>query len=119
MSALTVAETLRAAADLIEPEGAWTQGSYWKGADGDCYNNGYPDGALPLCWCALGALGEVGKVDPADLNFCGRSVTDKAYKALIYTIGEANVVWWNDSRNRTQAEVVAALRAAAVVSEGL
>ena len=78
MSALTVAETLRAAADLIEPEGAWTQGSYWKGADGDCYNNGYPDGALPLCWCALGALGEVGKVDPADLDPRGCSATDKA-----------------------------------------
>ena len=118
MSALTVSETLRAAADLIEPKGAWTQGSYWKDADGATYNDN-PGGALPVCWCAIGALGEVGKVDPADLNLRGGSVTDKAYEALVDTIGEASVVLWNDSRNRTQAEVVAALRAAAVVSEGL
>ena len=118
MSALTVSETLRAAADLIEPKGAWTQGRYWTDADGATYNDN-PEGALPVCWCAIGALGEVGKVDPADLSLRGHKVTDKAYKALVDTIGNSDVVWWNDSRNRTQSQVVAAFRAAADASEAL
>ena len=118
MSALTVAETLRAAADLIEPDGAWMQGDYWKSAEGYEYSDGC-EGALPVCWCTLGALGWIGKVDPVDLDPRGCSATDKAYEALVDTIGNPDVVSWNDYRQRTQAEVVAALRAAAVVSEGL
>ena len=118
MNALTVSETLRAAADLIEPKGAWTQGRYWTDADGATYNDN-PEGALPVCWCALGALGEVGKVDPADLNLRGRSVADKAYEALVDTIGNSDVVSWNDAQRRTKTQVVAAFRAAADASEAL
>ena len=90
-AAKSVAEILNAAADLIEPEGAWTQGSY--GGSG--------------CWCAMGAINHVGGF-LSDIN--------EASIALARSLGfqfPNSIPDWNDDPYRTQSEVVAALRAAA------
>ena len=62
-------------------------------------------GNLAVCWCTLGALdrvtgGDIGLWSPA-LN------------ALKSYLGSPNIDGWNDAPERTQAEVVQALRAAA------
>lgn len=83
-----VADTLNRAADLIERDG-WCQG-LGRDADGSR--------------CAAVALHDA----QAD-----RLVWRGAYRALKARVGTRLVVDWNDTPGRTQAEVVAALRAAA------
>jgi hypothetical protein len=89
VSALSVAEVLDAAADLIEPEGAWTQGEW--GSDG--------------CWCLDGAL----------MAAKGSCQTWPELEAVRNAIGPEceTAIGWNDAPERTQAEVVAKLREAA------
>jgi hypothetical protein len=49
----TVSEILSAAADLIEPEGAWTKGQFARDKEG-FYSAA--SGRKAVCWCALGAI---------------------------------------------------------------
>jgi hypothetical protein len=99
----TVAEVLRAAADLIEPEGKWTQRSEARTV------TGRPVGACEenaACWCILGAVQRVGG------RFAEREVTPALKKVIRFQ------PWiWNDHKRRTQAEVVAKLREAAALAE--
>jgi len=113
MADLTIAEVLTRAADLIEPEGAWTQGDTARDADGKPLPNSTEPAAV--CWCVLGAIGKT-------VGGANRPMFSAARKALRAVLpedieqidedlpDEAN---WNDAPERTQAEVVAALRAAA------
>jgi hypothetical protein len=90
----TVSEILFAAADLIEPEGAWTQRRFGSREAG--------------CYCIMGALHQH-RWD-AGLEF-----DDGVRAPALYLegfLGEI-VAHWNDARGRTQAEVVAKLREAA------
>lgn len=89
----SVADVLEAAADLIEPDGAWTQGEY-VGINGNC-------------WCALGAIKRVG-------NYVGD--INPASMQLLLVISGRFVHEWNDAPERTQREVVEALRSAASLS---
>lgn len=97
MSALTVAEVLERAADLIEPEGRWRQ------------KNGGVRGA---CWCASTAI-DAAHPDgfaPDAQRFLANLVSPGAGLAIV------RVWYWNDAPERTQAEVVAKLREAAALA---
>lgn len=110
MSALSVAEVLDRAADLIEPEGAWTQlGGDDDGSDGECARDaaGFPVPATDpraSCWCLFGAIERATN---------GHDTT--IVRAFEWLTGKRSddLVQFNDDEERTQAEVVAALRAAA------
>jgi hypothetical protein len=104
---LNVAEILNKAADLIEPEGRWTQDGYAKDVIG---RDIYPDDPSAVCFCALGAIARAGGFDP-DIKPDHPAVT-----TLHAAVGEWVPVW-NDQPERTQAEVVAALREAAKMAE--
>jgi len=103
---VTTAEILRKAADLIEPEGKWTQGYYARNSSGDIR---VATDSEAVCWCAIGAIRKV-------------SHTTASREAIVVAQmlgfkGSDELVNWNDAKGRTQAEVVAALRAAADAQE--
>lgn len=115
MGDLTIAEVLERAADLIEPEGAWTQGAFSRDANGDA--DATDDGITaknPVCWCALGAVAAVCEEDPAGNIYTpsSPSLPNAIRKLLNAHIGNY-VEDWNDDPDRTQAEVVQKLREAA------
>jgi hypothetical protein len=99
-----VADILTAAAEIVAKPGAWTKRAL---ARPDSDSTLELDSALDRragCWCVEGAIlraaGEDGDWEPA-------------FEALKDYIGTRALFQWNDSFDRTQAEVVAALRAAA------
>lgn len=96
-------EVLAKAADLIEPEGAWTQGKFAREASGLAQD---PKSPKAICWCARGAIIRSGGLESAPLRYL-RSVVPSCDRS-----GEPVAVW-NDAPERTQAEVVKALRDAA------
>ena len=91
---------LNLAADLIEPEGAWTQHQWARDASGQPV--GVLDGAV--CWDIAGAIVRVAP-DYSGIAFA----LDSALKGIV----GKSMSGWNDAPGRTQAEAVAALRAAA------
>lgn len=103
----TVSEILNAAADLLEKPGAWTTGDYARGDD---------------CFCALGAICEIeGQVKPRGNVVVEKEESDASRAFALFVMGEPepyHVARWNDAPGRTQAEVVAALRAAATHQTG-
>jgi hypothetical protein len=103
----SVPAVLRAAADLIEPEGRWVQGFWATTKRGRAI--GYEE-ANAACWCAVGALMRVSRSAPLDLWYPTRD-------ALERVIDHQSIPGWNDAPDRTQAEVVAALRRAADLAE--
>lgn len=108
---MNVADILDKAADLIEPEGAWTQGASARNASGfdidglDRFYSGDVDDT-PVCWCTAGAIYEATSRWFFD---------DPAYGFFSKYIGDA-VPSWNDAPERTQAEVVSKLREAAALA---
>jgi hypothetical protein len=98
-------EILRKAADLIEPEGAWTQGTSYRDAEGLAVDGGKPDVA---CRCMVGAVNEV-----AEWSW---DIAAPAFKYLDRLL-LADTARWNDRRERKQLEVVQALRDAASLAE--
>jgi hypothetical protein len=130
---VTPREVLLAAAELLEPEGRWTQGVVARNV-----GNGSVDSVSvdAVCWCAYGAIEKVAL--DADFPELVEDVATAAFCAGIgiqaggLLAGEQSGLWfefarivgellpryltlgtWNDAPGRTQAEVVAALRAAA------
>lgn len=104
MSALSVADVLDRAADLIEPEGAWIQGRLCE--DGCDLQNA-------SCFCAMGAILRVGSS-----SLIGRKSVPVFEASLPsgfreYGAGLRPAADWNDAPERTQGEVVAKLREAA------
>lgn len=89
-------EILDAAADLITPEGAWTQDDYED---------------RPGCFCMVGAVLRVqGKT-------FGTEDDDPVSRLLAKVMFGTEEVYliprWNDEAERTQSEVIQALRTAA------
>lgn len=117
MSALTVAEVLDGAANLLEKPGAWTQGAFSRNADGSAdRDEDETSASSPVCWCALGALAEVSGVDTLEpYAFALTAPKTPAYLELRDLIG-GDVAYWNDEPGRTQAEVVGKLREAAALA---
>lgn len=107
MTGLSVAEVLNRAADLLTPEGAWTQGAGARDRDGRALVAPHPNA---VCWCAFGAIAQVGGDNP--------DCTSVVYRAsrLLDHDQKLDIIEWQDKHGRTQAEVVAALRSAATLA---
>lgn len=108
----TVADILTAAADLIDKPGAWTQEEYAR--DSERHGIGWlprlrADG---VCFCTVGAIAAS---TPTTVRHWGDIEDGPAAQALADHLGihRDAIPDWNDAPERTQAEVVAALRAAA------
>lgn len=111
---VSVADVLSRAADLIEPEGAWTQGDFARDETGFQYSDsGLTFHEFPAtCFCLFGALAEVAEVSDPELY-------RDADRYLLTVVGVPfvnDVADWNDAKGRTQAEVVAKLREAAALA---
>lgn len=108
---LRPSEVLDKAADLIEPEGAWTQGTWARDASG----SDNPDPTNEVCWCGWGAIYKVAGYEWPRYALEAAGFADR-------TVGAACGAYqvWNDAPERTQIEAVAALRKAAELarSEG-
>lgn len=104
---LTVSNVLERAADLIEPEGAWTQNTL---ARSHFRSHVLPQDQNAVCWCASGAV----------FALAGNDIplAKQALLQLQDHIRSNYIGGWNDAPNRAQSEVVAALRAAAVAARG-
>lgn len=118
-------EILLKAAELIEPEGAWTRDEYWRAPEGeysdfhfkaDWYGDDTVDpkpwGNTATCFCLLGAIGHVMQIDPDDVEGVPEIIGP-----LLAVTGD-RIASWNDAKERTQAEVIAALRKAADLAKG-
>jgi hypothetical protein len=105
MTDKSIAQVLRDAADLIEPEGAWSDREVAKDAAGDTVSSDNPEA---VCWCALGAIWKLAR----EYGVKERPVVDMADKAAGMSIAA-----FNDDCHKTQAEVVAKLREAAALAE--
>lgn len=116
MTTLSVADVLDRAADLIEPEGAWTQGAYAKTADGNHFMHG--DAAGAVCWCAIGAIDKASASQGRDHpNYLWLGAARQLADILPQACGlNDTITTFNDDPGRTQAEVVAKLREAATLS---
>lgn len=116
---LSVADVLEHAADLIEPEGKWTQGAFSRNEDGTAdLDEDQTAASNPVCWCGLGALAKVVGADPLapyafSIFYPERSIA--GYNFLREFVG-GDFASWNDAPGRTQAEVVAKLREAAALA---
>lgn len=113
MTNTSIADVLEKAADLIEPEGAWTQGAFAKDQLGNEYLGYEESGDIrefgATCFCVFGALAIAeGVIDPEWARLSEESL--RSFLGFKYA-GE--ISHWNDTEGRTQAEVVSALRAAA------
>jgi hypothetical protein len=112
VSALKPSDVLSKAADLIEPPGAWTQGTW---ARDDTGATDPVEGAV--CWCAYGAIYQVcGTWHSSECNAAMR-ILARALR-IPQTDAMGSIGLWNDQSARTQAEVVKALRAAAELANG-
>jgi hypothetical protein len=99
------ADVLERAASRLEKPGAWIQGDLAQSSYGNVIG---PTAPGARCWCALGSL------DAEDSDRGG--AFQLANWALSARVG--SVPTWNDAPERTQAEVVAELRAAAADLRG-
>ena len=99
----SVADVLDAAADLIEPEGAWTTGADARRSDGG-KTHGHDDQAI--CFCAEGAV----------IHVSGKRSKHDAFQLIRRVTRSSSIHEWNDAPERTQTEVVAKLREAAALA---
>jgi hypothetical protein len=98
-------DTPLSVADVLEAPGAWIQGWFARDAIGtDLAEFSYE----ATCWCARGVIYSIAGV-----------AGDDAVNVLVGVIGGEriyDVELWNDAPERTQPEVVAALRRAATLA---
>lgn len=98
---VSVADVLERAADLIEPEGAWTRFCLARDAEG---NSVLVGSDKAVCFCMEGAIRRVS-------GWSDEHPAVDLLERVTETIGYGD---WNDSH--IQIEVVAALREAAALS---
>lgn len=109
MTRLTPSRVLDAAADLIEPEGAWTRKVYARRTPGSPTSE-VARSALATCFCMVGAVAHVADMEIADVE----AENFKPLTFLSAILHPHAITVWNDSH--TQAEAVAALRQAAALA---
>lgn len=109
---MDVATVLNAAADLIEPEGRWTQGTLARDEAGLEVHN--PDDAEAYCWCVAGAIQRVTGGGWSDADFAIYHASRRAVLGAVGLGEDDSIAPWNDAPERTQAEVITALRQAAL-----
>ena len=107
MMAHTVADVLAKAADLIEPEGAWTQKAIGRDDAGVDVGNS-KELSRAVCYCAAGAIWIAASMDD--------DVVQRAFSVLNNNGATEGVGPWNDKRGRTQSEAVDFLRKAAALA---
>lgn len=101
-------DVLERAADLIEPEGAWIQGGFGLNEEGVVTQSLHELADDSTCFCAMGAVSHVaGGPHKFDWAMIEPLVVVAGLEAA------TSVTTWNDAPERTQSEVVAALRGAA------
>ncbi len=106
-----VAELLRKAAYRVGQPGAWTQYYLGRLKNGTgTYVRNVLNSREVSSRCMLGALYCEYDMDPAPNIHA-------AYNAVVESIGTGLIADWNDSPQRTQDEVVAALVRAAEIAE--
>jgi len=104
---MRVSDVLDRAADLLTPEGAWTQELFARDICGGPLSAGFDEGAV--CWCAIGAIEKVtGEEFLEELPVLAAQQLESVLLTAIPP--------WNDAPERTQAEVVAKLREAAALA---
>lgn len=100
-------EILIGARKLIEKPENWTQGAKSRDINGKPSVFGYK--ASAVCWCMLGAMEMTGK---------SLFANNKAQQVIELVINMNSIIRWNDSPDRTHAEVLAAFdRAIELCSE--
>lgn len=106
---MEVSEVLNKAADLLEKPGAWMQEDY-------CDAGGYRAKELQRasCWCIAGAIGAVADMDGPEAEEWANKVLGPLIPGVEEGYPVTGIPGWNDKPNRTQAEVVEALRQAAL-----
>lgn len=104
----TVADVLDAAANIIEPEGAWTRGTYAADRCNDSVDTLSSDAK---CFCAMGAVYRA--VEASSIYKTGPIVLVGDVRRYLYNFLGCSAASFNDHPDRKQSEVVAALRAAA------
>lgn len=98
-------DLILAAADLIEGEGRWTQGYTARNEYGQPVSNGHMEA---VCWCAIGALRRVSGEENLE------NIVAVKLGLNCSPIGKPHpLAAFNDAENRSQSEVVSALRRAA------
>ena len=112
----TVSEILDRAADLIEPEGAWTQFDFARNARGEAWSDVELEESLqsfePTCFCIFGAVAMAAEIPSPD----GPMAADSVLLDAFGFVSTSQIADWNDAEGRTQAEVVAKLREAAALA---
>jgi hypothetical protein len=83
----------------------WTQGNYARNVTGSECDY---DSLEATCWCAMGAIRAAYRV-----NFEGITALNCLLK-IISAPHNYNIVDWNDSPNRTHAEVIEAFEKAGI-----
>jgi len=98
-------EILRKAADLIEPEGRWTQNAFARGKSGVPVDEA---GRSAVCFCLVGAIYRSSRRNMMAAN---------PALQLVRRLVKRDIFSWNDSPRRKQETVVSALRQAAQLAE--
>jgi hypothetical protein len=96
-----VADILRSAADLIEPEGAWTKGAFARCNDGIAIFYTSPDACS---WCVSGAIRKVAEDSMIEAQFVLNHFARYVRCGVVSR--------WNDVQNGPEP-ILAALRGAA------
>lgn len=110
---MTVADILNKAADLIEPEGRWCQGSHAVTRYGS--PTSHPMGTDYKAFCPEGAC--LALIPPGGLGRLGIETMLDITRHIQAVVPGGNVPKWNDAPERTQAEVVGKLREAASLAQ--
>lgn len=111
MTEKSVADVLSEAADLIEPEGAWTQGASARDLHGQSTET---LGDQARCFCVIGAISKI-----SGKTTWYKSSPQGFFDSLVpehWNNDLCAAAVWNDATERTQAEVVAKLREAAALA---
>lgn len=101
-----ITAVLLRAAEILEPEGAWTRGYYARNKGGAFTDHL----SISACsWCLEGALSRAA----VELETSPQDDLYVSARARLIPLTGFSLVKFNDAPDRTQAEVVATLRATA------
>lgn len=103
-------EALRAARELLTPEGAWTQGVAARDAAGNEVQSNSPDA---VCFCSYGALWHVAGIKNDAVDLCELLLSD----VIEGRTGEPFIDHWNDAEGRKHEEVLSVFDAALYMAE--